>query len=323
MGAFLPPPGQPSPEMDKDFKSTSLPAITRFKWTDVDPPSPLYVLRDDVLLLQAIPGQGVGNDSVTFNYRFLRVPEVQGGQPSDLGKPGGPRGVVDYGIIDTGVDVINTTANGVVVSKTRTLGEGFLLSLSASGSTAPQRGDMFARAVLIRGGGTFANAAQLLFADYVTTFQAAGWPGGRALNSAEGPGALRALVVGAPGAGADWSMTVPLATRRKVTSFTATFTASAAAANRNINVIVDNGAGALVLFQDDVLVTVTANQVVSVNGCQTNVPTGIIATELFVVLPPGLTLPPQFRVRSSTANIQAGDQWSAITMLVEDLIDQA
>jgi hypothetical protein len=309
--------------MDPNFKSTSLPAITRFAWTDIQPPSPLYVLRDDVLLLQAIPGQGVGNDTVNFNYRFLRVPEVQGGQPSDLAQPGGGRGVVDYGIIDTGVDILTTAANGVLVSKTRTLGEGFLLSLAASGSTAPQRGDMFARAVLLRGGGTFGNSAQLLFADYVTAFQAAGWPGGRALNSAEGPGALRALVVGAPGAGADWTMIVPTATRRKVVSFTATFTASATVANRNINVIVDNGAGALVVWQDDVPVAVTAGQVVSVNGTQTNTPTGIIATELFVVLPPGLSLPQAFRVRSSTAGIQVGDQWSAITMLIEDLVDQA
>jgi len=309
--------------MDPNFKSTSLPAITRFKWTDVDPPSPLYVLRDDVLLLQAIPGQGVGNDTVNFNYRFLRVPEVQGGQPSDLALPGGGRGVVDYGIIDTGVDILNTTTNGVVVSKTRTLGEGFLLSLAASGSTAPQRGDMFARAVLIRGGGTFGNSAQLLFADYVTAFQAAGWPGGRALNSAEGPGALRALLVGNPAAGVDWSMIVPSATRRKVYSFSATFTASAAAATRNINLIVDDGAGAHIMWQDDVLVGVTATQVVTVNGTQTNVPTGIIATELFVVIPPGLTMAQAWRLRMSTANIQAGDQWSAIALLVEDLVDQA
>jgi hypothetical protein len=322
VGAFIPPPGQPSPKMDPNFKSTSLPAITRFAWTDIQPPSPLYVLRDDVLLLQAINGQNLANDQVNFNYRFLRVPEVQGGQPSDLGQPGGGRGVVDYGIIDTGVDVLPVTAFGQTVNAKRTLGEGFLLSLAASCSNATQRGQLFARAVLIRGGALFGNSAQLLFADYVTGFQAAGWPGGRALNSAEGPGSVQSLQVANPAPGNDWIMNVPGTTRRKVLSFGSTFTASATVATRNINVILDDGVASHILWQDDVNVGVTASQVVSVNGTQTNTPTGVITTELFVVLPPGLSMAPLWRLRSNTAAIQGTDQWSAIWIAIEDLIDQ-
>lgn len=323
MGAFLPPPGQPSPKMDPNFKSTSLPAITRFKWQDVDPPSPLYVLRDDVLLMQAVNGQGLANDQVNFNFRFLRVPEVQGGQPSDLAQPGGGRQVVDYGIIDTGLDVLPITANGQTVSKSRTLGEGFLLSVAASCSNAVQRGQLFARAVLIRGGATFGNSAQLLFADYVTGFQAAGWPGGRALNSAEGPGSVQSLQVANPGAGVDWAMSVPGTTRRKVLSFSATLTASAAVASRLISVVVDDGVPSHVVWQTDVNVAVTASQVATLNGTQTNVPPGVITTMLFVVIPPGLSMAPLWRLRTSTSNLQAADQWSAIWLAIEDLIDQA
>ncbi len=320
MGAFLPPPGQPSPKMDPNFKSTSLPAITRFAWTDIQPPSPLYVLRDDVLFLQAINANTGATETVTFNYRFLRVPEVQGGQPSGQGSAGDAGAVVDYGIIDTGQDQILLPAGVSQSTKTRTLGEGWLLTASASCAGALQRGQTFVRMLILRGGNTVQNAAQTLFEDYITNPAPGGYPGGRIVNPGEGIGWRKSLQVANPAPGADWTMTVPSFIRRSVVSFSATFTAAVAIASRNINVIVDDGAN--IVWQDDVSAAVTASQVASINGTQTNAPAGIIATTLFVVLPPGLVLPQGFRVRSSTGNIQGADQWSAIWFLVEDYLDQ-
>jgi hypothetical protein len=319
VGAFIPAPGQPDPRIDPNFKSTSLPAITRFKWSDVDPPSPLYVLRDDLLFLEAILGSTPSTEVVTFNYRFLRVPEVQGGQPSDLGQPASGRTMVDYGIIDTGQDVIALAGGPLFKSTTRTLGEGYLLSVSAIPANALQRGQTFVRVAIVRGGVNISNAAQILLADYITVNGGGGWPYGRVLNPVEGPGAHRSLQVANPAAGTDFIMTTPANTQRTVTSFSAVFTAAAAVASRNINIIVDDGAN--IVWQDDVSAAVTATQAVTVNGAQNTATVGIVATTLFVLLPPNLKLEPGWRVRSSTAAIQGLDQWSAIWFNVEDWIE--
>ncbi len=305
--------------MDPKFKSTSLPALTTFKFMGVEPPSPLYVLRDDVLTLQALSLNPGAIETVTFNTRFLRVPEVQGGQPSGQGQPAGVGGVVDYGIIDTGTDVINLGLGPTASAISRTLGEGYLLAVAAVCASASLRGQTFVRVTLRRAGGALINTAQVLLGDYIIAGAPGGWPYGRALSTFEGPGWHRSVQVANPAAGADFIMTTPAFTQRTVTSFSAVFTAAAAVASRNINIIVDDGAN--IVWQDDVSAAVTATQAVTINGAQTAATVGIVATTLFVVLPPGLKLEVGWRVRSSTAAIQGADQWSAIWFNVEDLIE--
>jgi hypothetical protein len=306
--------------MDPNFKTTSLPAITRFRWVDVDPPSSLYLLRDDILFMQGINANPLASEVLQFFYRFLRTPEVQGGQPSDLATPGGARHVVDYGIIESGLDGVFPGPGPSAASTTRTLGEGYLLSMAVNCGGNGLRGATFARVAILRGGNTLQFAAQVLLADYVTLFAPIGWPGARILHPSEGPGWRHSVQVANPVAGADWAMTIGAFTRRSVISFSATFTASAAVASRNITIIVDDATNTL--WQDDVSVAVTASQTASINGAQTNVPVGVIATTLFVTLPPGMILPPTFRLRASTANIQAADQWSNIWFQVEDWLEQ-
>jgi hypothetical protein len=181
------------------------------------------------------------------------------------------------------------------------------------------RGQSFARAVFIRGGATSQQQSAMLFADYVSALQPAGWPWGRTVNPIEGPGWRHSVQVANPAAGVDWSLVCGASQRLTPISFSATFAAAVAAGNRAINIIVDDGAN--IVWQDDLGVNVTASQTVSVNGSTAPVATGITATQLFVTIPPGTILAAPWRVRSSTGGIQAADQWSNIWFQVDDQLE--
>lgn len=319
MGQFLPPPGQPDPLMDPNFKSTSLPAITRFRWQDVDPPSPLYVLRDDVLLVNAVNNNPAAGETVLFQYRFLRTPEVQGGQPSDLARGGGGRQIVDYGIVESGLDVLTLGNGSSTATKLRTLGEGYLLAVTAVNVNGFNRGMVIARSGILRSGGAINSAAQMLFSDYITPPTPTGWPNGRILNSVEGPGWIHSVNVGNPAAGADWVMTVGSLTRRRVASVNAVFTAAVAVANRQVQLIVDDGVNVMGVFGASA--NITASTVANVTGTSGSTQAAVVGTDLLIPLPSPLLLEPSWRLRVATVGIQPADQWSAIWVNSEDWVD--
>jgi len=171
----------------------------------------------------------------------------------------------------------------------------------------------------VRGTGGPQPATQLLLGDYTDQFSDIGWPGGPQHHYLEGPGYKHSIQQANPGAGADFVFATAARQRVRVESFTAQFAASAAAANRNIEVIVDDGAN--VVWRTSVPAVVTASQTVQVSGTGSNQPTGIVTTDFTVLIPPGLILPPSWRLRTATASIQAGDQWSAIWLNAEEWLE--
>jgi hypothetical protein len=317
-GVILPTPGQPTTGPDTTFKSATVPNLVSFGIDKVAPPSPLYIQRDDIVQLFGMttkPGGEIFNAII----RFLEAaPDVPGqpDKPSDVAPP-------EPGATQT-IKTVSVSFACPQDSQTTSffaLGEGYLLSiagntLSVGGNV---RGVSFMRAALSRPPIGLSFTSQSLFADYVTRTCAPGWPGGRILSSGEGTGQILSFQVANPAAGADWTLVVPGFRKFYVQSFQAQFVASAAVANRNISVIVDDGVNAV--WTHDVSAAVTAGQTVQVVGSGTSAPVGIVPTILPLVLPPGLRLTNTMRIRSSTANLQAGDQWSNIWFLVESLID--
>jgi hypothetical protein len=305
-----------------EFAPGSVANVTSFGFDRVGPPSSLYIQRDDQLLLQVLSSAGT-TQFVEFNIRFLRVPEPQGGQPDQGGVGRSPGAIFTRGIIQAQTERVQCGITPSTVNLIKNLGEGYLLSVTAIAEAGTNRGDTFVRVALARGPGTFGipmrGAFQLLFCDYVTTTTPAGWPGGRILSPLEGPGWVRSVQVGNPIAGGEWAFVTPANRRVAMRSFSAVFAAAVAVANRNINIIVDDGANTV--WQDDVSVAVTTGQTVIVSGAQTNAPAGVVTTTLFVVLPPGLMMEPAWRMRSSTGNIQGADQWSSIWLNMEEWID--
>lgn len=313
----LPGPGQPAPMRPDEFQSGAQPNFVTFGWTNVGPPSAIYLQRDDVLFIAVVSNNSL--ETFNINYRFLEAPLPQGGQPGAPIPQTAPVQALSSNQIKVGQLVIAPGQVGLVVTRSIVLGEGYLLAVSGNSGQIGRRGRSFVRAWIVRGVAGLNNVYQTLFEDYVTDQQSAGWPGGRQLNVIEGPGWRHSINVANPAAGTDWAFTAGGQQRVSVLSFTAQFTASAAAANRQIQVIIDDGANTV--WQTSVLVNVTAGQVAVVSGAQSNAPQGIVALALTVVIPPGIILPPLWRLRTSTTGIQGGDQWSLIWLSVEEWLD--
>lgn len=316
-GVILPTPGQPRTGADPTFKTASIPNAVSFAFSGIAPPQSLYVQRDDQLTVTAI--SSIAGEVVTFNIRFLRLEIPLGGQPDTKPAAIPSSGTPVQGTIITITQQVQLPIARLLTSVNFAVGEGFVLSVGAVAAQAATRGRTFARVSTFRGAIAAPQNTQTFMSDYVTNSFASAWPGGTLRHSTEGPGFVHSINQPNPAAGADWTFTSPSNSRARLDSFNAVFTASAAAANRQIQLAVDDGANTV--WADDVAANVTASQVVNVAATQTNVPIGIVLTTLHCVFPPGLILPAGWRVRTNTAAIQAGDQWSAIWLNVEDWVD--
>ena len=315
-GIILPQPGQPITGPDPDFKRASIPNLVDFGFHNIDPPSSLYIQRNDVLNVEVITNQPA--ETVRICSRLLLPVMPLPGQP-DAGGPVFPTDPTQGGTnIVEGQSIITPTALRTAQFTNIPLMECYLLSVNAFSTVATTRGQTFVQVQLIRAGGG-SGAAQTLFADYVTLNKNLSYPGGRALNPIEAPGWSHSVQVANPAAGADWTLTVLAGQRFAPKSFNAFFTESAAVANRQVNVIIDDGVNAV--WQDDVTANIVAGQAGAVSGAQVNAAVGVFPVELFVVMPPGIFLEPGWRLRTSTTGIQAGDQWSAIWFAMEEWFD--
>lgn len=314
---ILPAAGQPVEGPDPQFKTGSIPSAVTFQFSAIGPPPSLYVQQDDTLQVNAV--SSLATDTVTFRVRFLHVALPVPGQPDQLGAEQKPVttpippyiGLYEFSVV--------TTTPRVAVAQQFKLGEGFVLSIDAVALNALTRGVTFARAEIFRGLATAQQFAQLFISDYVDINASTSYPGSTIHHYLEGPGQLHSLQVTNPAAGADWTLTCANKQRLRIDSFAAVFVASATVASRNIQIIVDDGAN--LMWADDTPTTVAAGATVNLTVTQTNIPTGVVASILHCVIPPALALASGWRLRSSTQNIQVGDQWSNIFFNVEEWLD--
>lgn len=319
----LPPPGQPS-DSPADLESArieTVPNITTFKFAGVEPPSPVYVQRDDVLVIEGQTQQGF--DLLTVTVRLLLAPFDQGGQPSDSSAAGRVGRTITQGQIQTVQRTLNVpgpTPNTAQLAIP--LSEGYLLSCVIAGSQATVRGNTFARAFINRGPlqTLTPNAAVMLFADYAVLNAPIGWPDSRTLYPTEGPGNMQQLQVANPGAGVDWSFTVPAGVRMRVQSFNAQFVTSAAVFTRIARVQVLGNLGNMV-WQAAPSATQGASLTTQMSASSQSVYGATDPNSINLSLPAPLILMPLGTVRVNTTALQAGDVWSNIFFMVESWID--
>jgi hypothetical protein len=272
---------------------------TSFAFDHVQPPSIVYIQRDDVLVVQAATSQT--NEVVTFNVRIL--------QPD--------------GRIEESQFILRPASARASVSLTLTVSEGYLISLAATASVAITRGQTFARAFINRAIFGATSPAQTIFADYVTTLVSSGYPNGRVLAPTEGPGWVYSVTRANPAAGQDWTITLPANTRWRIRTVFAQLLTSATVVNRNVSLAISGTANfALIL---GALATQTAGQQIQYTGLGLP-PTAQASTALAgLPLPPDLVLASTtgsgHQLGSNTTAMQAGDQWSQINMLVEEWLD--
>lgn len=131
-------------------------------------------------------------------------------------------------------------------------------------------------------------------------------------------GVRRPVAVPAPAAGADWSVKVPGGRLWRLLGGQALFTASAAVANRLLGVQV-TASGALVQANQSTFAVVAAATPTAVYQSGTALSPANADGTLVPV-----TFIPQWleggdQIGSLTGAIQAGDQYSAITLVIEEL----
>jgi hypothetical protein len=326
---ILPAPGQPKTGPDPAFKTAAIPNIVSFGFEKVGPPSPLYIQRDDVLVLEALSQLPAG-DTVRLTARLLQPFAQAAGQPDQPGGVAAGGAIVGPGYVDVVSKDLPIPNPRSLVSTQIVLGEGYLLSLGVSGSSGSLRGATFVRVFLNRGpfSTQTPNVGAMLLADYVTQSAASGWPNGRILSGTEGPGFIAFYTPAGPGAGANFSVLSNISGRVRVNTFAATFTASAAVANRIVTISYSpsNGGGLHYVVQDTV--AVTASQVVRYSlgpgaSLVRGAGAGTAASPIDVVLPlpSGSFGTTGVVINSQVQNIDINDAWSNILLSTEEWFD--
>jgi hypothetical protein len=272
------------------------PRAIQFATESVAPPAPLYLSRDDRVTVRA------WNSAAGVNLEIRGRLLMPDGEVSPFSFPFTP-----------------TTARALS-SASFDLAEGFLLDvcvLPAAGT--PKRGQCFVQVCIVRGAASNFELTQLLISDYVTSSMAIGYPGGTIKQSTEGPGFIRNIVGTNPAAGVEIIETCPTGARWSLLSMVAQLVTSATVANRNPNLIVDDGANAFAMswwninHTASLTITYGAGQGFNISGALNGVVNAPIAS-------PGRLMAGN-RFRTSTTGLQAGDDWGPPVYQVEEWIE--
>lgn len=120
-------------------------------------------------------------------------------------------------------------------------------------------------------------------------------------------------------AGSDVVFTVPNGVMWDVKFTLGTLTASAGAANRLIGFFVKDQGGTLVYqYQCTSALTAGLNATICFSEDCTVVPTAIATTNSLLFPQPKAWIPPGWTFGTTTLNLQAGDQWSAVSCYVQE-----
>ena len=270
------------------------PRVT-FRTLDILPPASVYVGPDDSIVLKA-RNNSIAT-TVLFSYRLLR-PD---------------------GVLQPMQESFAVAGNSSVQTKIIKPSEGYLVSASAT-STVGQRGILWFEAFLQRGiGSQDTTLGQVLIADYVTSLDSLGYPQSPLRSSITPPG-----VVGAAGptlfaAGVDANIALGANTWWKLRSFYGKLTCSAAVATRAPSLVVSSAAGGTAFIRMPSFATVVASSVteftwapgasaLSVNNVQSmGFPQDFVLSQFGFIF-------------TRTTALQAGDVWSDVTLVTEQLI---
>lgn len=258
-------------------------------------PSLLFV--DGNYALRVNAWCSVAGVTLGLRYRFMRA--------------------ADGEVVDSAEQLV-PTSNRVVTTTDLQLSVGWPLTLElfALGGT-PTIGQCFVQVQIVRGRGPAAAVFATILQGYITATNALAWPGSPLEKALDGPGALRSITGTNPGAGNEFSETVPAGVRWQLESFRYQFVTAVAVANRQSGILVDDGALNLFYAGGDVVQAASLTLLFSYSQGFTPFgtnPNNAISRSL----PSPNFLSPGFRIRSQTVAIQPADVYSVIQYLVRE-----
>lgn len=200
------------------------------------------------------------------------------------------------------------------------LTEGWLVDLQVRAvAGTPRRGQCFVVVELVRGFTGDVQPITTLIQGYICDTSNRAWPGSPLELSTEGPGNLRSIAGTDQAANVDISETVPTNARWRIVSIDATLVADATVANRQVAMIIDDGTTQL--MRTLASVAQTASQTVVYCFAEFGVFTAVAGLIIPVPLPTGLILLQGWRITTFTVLRQAGDNWGAPRLAVEEWIE--
>jgi hypothetical protein len=267
--------------------------LVAFRRHHVLPPGALYITVDELIQVSITnPSQTV---SINLTMRMLL-----------------PSGKV----IPEYYQFPNLVASGTATSRLIPGVEGYLLSATVDAPSI-SRGAAYVVVSVKRGRGSGdATAGDLICEGYPGGLYLLNYPFSAPEPPNAGPGLARSVTVANPAAGADWSVTVPAGASFAVNSVSATLVTSAGGSARVATLVITD-AGGNVVFNGPA--TASQNASSTENYTWSNAPSTppAGATSTVGPLPAGLRLGPGWTLKTVTSGIQAGDQWSAIVLSVQ------
>ena len=232
--------------------------------------------------------------------------------------------IESYANVATTVQIRGLTQNEMVILDHATTSNRALSTSVVSITAAPiyltarttttsiKRGQVYVRVSLRIEGVVVA----LLFAGYVDDTAATAFPNGRIEDSKSGEGHIRSITGTDPAAGAEILETVPTGALWQVHSVSVNFICDATVANRQPKIRFDDGSN-FVFYGG-----FGANSVASENAQLCWAAVGAVSASSNAgrlnQLPIDVRLPAGYRIRTATAAIQAGDDYGAPQLLVEE-----
>lgn len=259
----------------------------------VQPPSALYVFRDDLLFITSI-GPEV-NRELRLRGRLLT--------------PDGEIVTLEYRHV--------TNNNGNVAKfQTFNLQEGHFLGLTVVPvDTVGGRGLIHITCGLTRGGSQVSSITQILFAGYIEGSRAPSWPMLHLESTVEGPGRLSRLASATPGAGSEISLAVTDGARSKPLTMSFVLTTGAAVTNRLVHLEIVDGTNIVGRMPADAVhVASTSRRYTAAAGASSSAAAGGAG---LIPMPIDLVLGPNDILRTRTTNLQAADQFTNAQLYLE------
>lgn len=224
--------------------------------------------------------------------------------------PNGEIQVIEDEIFPTGDYVINT--------KLVRTGECFLLSaFVALSGAAPQRGRVYSALQVSRGtGGAQRTLNQVCFG-YLTDASGITFPATVNSKGGEGVGAFRVITGTDPAAGAEVSETVPTAALWRLHALRVSLVTDATVASRYPFLVYDDGTTE---FHRSGAGALQAASLTTIQNWAIGEARALLSTQAGnAPIPSGVWLAGGSRIRTVTANLQAGDNYGAPVYIVEEL----
>lgn len=274
--------------------------VAQFATAGLQPPAPLYVTQDDLLRVVVLTSNA-----------FLTGIELTGRQL----------------LMDGTIKLIDQTFQPLATNRAPNffsinLPEGFLLNLEVNGIGANQsaRGQTFVQITLTRPTIPTQRDYAMLVCGYQTEGCNPCWPNGQIEAAASGMGYTYTVVGAVPAPGAETIITVPTSARWRVVSGHLALTTSAAAGQRTPDITFTQNGGAGWLSY------ASAGIGPSTGPLGFNFAPGVplvqdVHLNFLVPIPFNLMLRGGDTVGTTQSNLQAGDQFTAVTLSVEEWID--